>query len=212
MTAFMDRSIDLMEEIARETGNRINLNRRGYLFATADASKIPFLETMAKKAQERGAGTARVHTASASAYEPAQQRGFDSPITGADIITNTSLIRQHFPYLSPDTIAVAHVRRAGWLSAQQLGAVMLEAVRTRGIKVVRGEVIGIGIIMAAQVRWMSRPEMEISRSTQPTSFSQAGLIRKNSPRWPASTSPSLRNGIARSASRTRAMRCRAKHR
>ena len=37
MTAFMDRTIDLMEEIARETGNRINLNRRGYLFATADA-------------------------------------------------------------------------------------------------------------------------------------------------------------------------------
>ncbi|HWP16296.1 MAG TPA: FAD-dependent oxidoreductase, partial [Xanthobacteraceae bacterium] len=35
MTAFMDRSIDLIEEIARATDNRINLNRRGYLFAAA---------------------------------------------------------------------------------------------------------------------------------------------------------------------------------
>lgn len=145
MTAFMDRSIDLMEEIARETGNRINLNRRGYLFATAEANKIPFLETMAKKAEERGAGTARLHTTAASTYEAAQPRGFDSPITGADIITDKSLIQRHFPYLSPDTIAVAHVRRAGWLSAQQLGAVMLEAVRARGIKVLRGEVVGIGM-------------------------------------------------------------------
>ena len=29
MTAFMNRSIDLIEEVARATGNRINLNRRG---------------------------------------------------------------------------------------------------------------------------------------------------------------------------------------
>src|ERR1051325_3431306 len=43
MTAFMDRSIDLIEEIARATENRINLNRRGYLFATADAAKLAFL-------------------------------------------------------------------------------------------------------------------------------------------------------------------------
>src|SRR6478609_9942665 len=47
MTAFMDRSIDLIEEIARATSNRINLNRRGYLFATADAAKIGFLHSMA---------------------------------------------------------------------------------------------------------------------------------------------------------------------
>jgi glycine/D-amino acid oxidase-like deaminating enzyme len=145
MTAFMDRSIDLMEEIARETDNRINLNRRGYLFATADAGKIEFLQTMAKKAETRGAGTARVHNTATSVYEPAQSRGFDSPITGADIITDRSLIQKHFPYLSPDTIAVAHVRRAGWLSAQQLGAAMLEAVRARGIRVLRGDAVGIGM-------------------------------------------------------------------
>src|SRR5258705_4033868 len=48
MTAFMNRSIDLIEGIARASDNRINLNRRGYVFATADAAKIPFLQEMAQ--------------------------------------------------------------------------------------------------------------------------------------------------------------------
>src|SRR5437764_7224222 len=56
MTAFMNRSIDLIEGIARATGNRINLNRRGYVFATADAGKTPFLRDMAKMAEARGGG------------------------------------------------------------------------------------------------------------------------------------------------------------
>src|SRR2546421_10065696 len=56
MTAFMNRTIDLIEELARATGNRINLNRRGYLFATADEGKIPFLQTMAQTAETRGGG------------------------------------------------------------------------------------------------------------------------------------------------------------
>jgi glycine/D-amino acid oxidase-like deaminating enzyme len=143
MTAFMNRSIDLIEEVARATGSRINLNRRGYLFATADAAKVPFLETMARTAEARGAGPARFHTSASSPYTPSPAHGFDFPLTGADIITDTSLIRRHFPYLAPETVAVAHARRAGWLSAQQLGMVMLEAARERGVKLLHGRVVGI---------------------------------------------------------------------
>ena len=36
MVAAMNRSIDLLEELARESGNVFGLNRRGYLYATAD--------------------------------------------------------------------------------------------------------------------------------------------------------------------------------
>lgn len=143
MTAFMDRSLDLIETIARETNNRINLNRRGYVFATADAGKIDFLQTMSKLAEERGAGAARFHDLPGSVYTPAPERGFDFPLTGADIVTDRNLIRKHFPYLAEETIALAHVRRAGWLSAQQLGAVMLETVRERGVKFLRGKAKGI---------------------------------------------------------------------
>jgi len=70
MTAFMDRSIDLIEDIARETDNRINLNRRGYVFATSDAGKIPFLREMAQMAEARGGGPARFHDTPSSAYTP----------------------------------------------------------------------------------------------------------------------------------------------
>ena len=135
MTAFMDRSIDLIEEIARATDNRINLNRRGYVFATADAGKIDFLQTMAKTRRERAAAARRVFTTRRRApTRPRRSAASISRSTGADVITDRSLIRRHFPYLAPDTVAVAHARRAGWLSAQQLGAVMLEAARERGVK------------------------------------------------------------------------------
>ena len=36
MVAFMNRSIDLLERIERESGGWLRLNRRGYLFATAE--------------------------------------------------------------------------------------------------------------------------------------------------------------------------------
>jgi glycine/D-amino acid oxidase-like deaminating enzyme len=143
MTAFMNRSIDLIEGIARATGNRINLNRRGYAFATADAGKIPFLQTMAQSAETRGGGEARFHDTASSGYTPSPERGFDCPLTGADVITDASLIRRHFPYFAPETVAVAHARRAGWLSAQQLGSVMLETARERGVKLLRGTVVGV---------------------------------------------------------------------
>jgi glycine/D-amino acid oxidase-like deaminating enzyme len=143
MTAYMNRSIDLMEGIARATGNRINMNRRGYLFATADAGKVAWLHDMASRTEAHGAGPVRVHEAASSAYLPSPERGFDFPLTGADLITDRGLIRRHFPYLAGETVAVAQARRAGWLSAQQLGMVMLEAAREHGAKLVRGKVVGI---------------------------------------------------------------------
>ena len=78
MTAFMNRSIDLIEGIARATDNRINLNRRGYLFATADAGKIPVSADHGEDAPRRAAAApARFHDTASSAYTPSPERGFD---------------------------------------------------------------------------------------------------------------------------------------
>src|SRR5215510_838132 len=129
MTAFMNRSIDLIEEIAYATHNRIHMNRRGYLFATAEASKLAWLCDLALAAEAHGSGPVRMHDTASSPYTPSPQAGFDAALTGADIITDGSLIRHHFPYLTHNTRAVLHARRAGWMSAQQLGMVMLEAAR-----------------------------------------------------------------------------------
>src|SRR5512142_497196 len=40
MVGLMNRSIDLLEDLARETGNSFHLNRRGYLYATADPGQV----------------------------------------------------------------------------------------------------------------------------------------------------------------------------
>src|SRR6266498_588362 len=61
MVAFMNRSIDLLEEIARATDNRIQLNRRGYVYATADPARVALLRQAAEEAATLGAGPLRIH-------------------------------------------------------------------------------------------------------------------------------------------------------
>jgi glycine/D-amino acid oxidase-like deaminating enzyme len=140
MVAVMNRSIDLLEELARESGNAFRMNRRGYLFATADPGRAAEFVTAAEEAAALGAGPARVHRSAASDYEPAAPEGFESPIRGADVITDPGLIRRHFPYLAPDTVAVLHARRCGWFSGQQLGQYLLERCREKGVRLVEGRV------------------------------------------------------------------------
>ncbi|MCX7783347.1 MAG: FAD-binding oxidoreductase [Meiothermus sp.] len=155
MIAFMNRSIELLEAIAHQSSNRIRLNRRGYLYATADAGKIPILAQAAEDAAQKGAGELRVHN-STSRYQPSPSEGFEGIPDGADLMTDPALIRQHFPYLTPETQAVLHVRRAGWLSAQQLGMYLLEQAREHGVRLVRGQVVGVGTeggaVRSVQVR------------------------------------------------------------
>ena len=139
----MNRSIDLLEELARESGNVFNLNRRGYLFATSDPARLPELRRAAEEAAALGSGAARVHATASNDYEPAAADGFASPLTGSDVTTEPSLIRRHFPFLSPDTLGVLHARRCGWFSGQQLGMYLLERAREHGVRFVAGRVDGI---------------------------------------------------------------------
>ncbi len=140
MVALMNRSIDLLEELARESGNVFRMNRRGYLFVTADAARVPELVRRAEEAEALGAGPARLHASPASDYRPAPAEGFEGQPTGADVITSRALIRRHFPYLAEDTVAVLHARRCGWFSGQQLGMYLLERAREKGARLVEGRV------------------------------------------------------------------------
>jgi glycine/D-amino acid oxidase-like deaminating enzyme len=142
MVAAMNRSIDLLEELARESGNVFGLNRRGYLYATADPARVPLLTRAAEEAAALGAGPVRVH-AVAGEYRPAPPAGFEGQPTGADVITDRATIRQHFPYLTEETVAVLHARRCGWFSGQQLGMYLLERARDKGARLVAGRVEGL---------------------------------------------------------------------
>lgn len=144
MVALMNRSIDLLEELARESGNVFRMNRRGYVFATADSARAAELTAMAEAAAALGAGPVRRH-ARDGGYQPAPAEGFEDQPTGADVITDPALIRRHFPYLAPDTLAVVHARRCGWFSGQQLGLYMLERARDKGVRLVEGRVEGVEV-------------------------------------------------------------------
>jgi glycine/D-amino acid oxidase-like deaminating enzyme len=134
MLRLMNRSIDLMEALAEESGNVFRMNRRGYLYVTAEERKVPELERISRGISSLGAGPLRVHSVPDSAYQPSHAENFRDQPTGADLLLGTELIRKSFPYLTERAVAALHVRRAGWLSAQQLGMYLLETARSRGVR------------------------------------------------------------------------------
>src|SRR2546422_7754113 len=144
MVAAMNRSIDLLEELARESGNVFRMNRRGYLFASADPARVGQFIADAHEAAALGSGAARIHASAASDYRRAPDDGFEGQPDGVDVITDPALIRRHFPYLADDTVALFHGRRCGWLSGQQLGMYMLERARDKGVRLMQGRVETIG--------------------------------------------------------------------
>lgn len=135
MVAFMNRSIDLIDEIARATHNAIHLNRRGYLYCTGDPVRIPNFIQAAQLAAQQGAGPVRLNDyADANAADLAD---------GADVLTDPVLIRQRFPWLSESTAAVIHARRCGWFSSTELGSWLLDQARAAGVELINDKVIGV---------------------------------------------------------------------
>lgn len=145
MADFTNRSITLMEEIARATGNRINMSRRGYLLCTRNEDVQPLIDQLSFSLGEEGAAGIRLHDDAAGA-------GYQRPVLGPvladwqaapggfDILRNPALIRSAFPSLDPSLRSILHIRRGGDISGQQLGQHMLEWLREQGARRVRGRV------------------------------------------------------------------------
>ena len=146
MLALTNCSIDLMEGLADESGNAFRMNRRGYLYVTADETKVANLEAASRRISSLGAGPVRVHSSSSLYYQPSPQDGYHDQPTGADLIIGNELIREHFPYLTEHAVAALHVRRAGWLSAQQLGMYLIQTARGRGVRFESGCITGVEVV------------------------------------------------------------------
>lgn len=148
MVRLMSRSIDLLEDLARETGNAFRMSRRGYVYATADPERAASLAAAAARAAAQGAGPLRegdyVPVAVAAAAT-AGDLGFEGQPDGADLIRDPAVLRAHFPYLSPRTVAALHLRRAGWFSGQELGTTLLERARAHGVELVRDRVERVAV-------------------------------------------------------------------
>lgn len=147
MVSLMNRSIDILEELAHESDNFFHLNRRGYVFATANPARISEFEHTAYERAELGAGPVRYHAGRPGdpVYHPAPAQGFEDQPIGADLIRDPVLIREHFPYLAEHVVGLVHVRRAGWFSAQQLGMYLLERAREHGVRLLSARVEDVAV-------------------------------------------------------------------
>ncbi len=143
MREFTDLSTGLMEAIARTTGNRIRLTRRGYVLVTRDPRPAGLLAELEAGYAGAGAGLIRLHEGAGAAYRPGEEAGWEAVPDGVDVLLGQALVRRHFPHLAPDAAAILHIRRAGDLSGQALGQYMLETLREAGGRLRRARVIAI---------------------------------------------------------------------
>ena len=146
MVALTNHSIDLMEEIATSSNNRINMNRRGYVLATRKSDTDGLIRSLREGLEGTPAQEPQIRfhtgptpTKSYGSFESSSWEGMPS---GVDVIQdNPELIQNLFPSFDPEIRSVLHIRRGGDISGQQLGMFMLEYLREVGaLHRVTGEV------------------------------------------------------------------------
>lgn len=147
MVSMMNRSIDLLEDLALKNGNPFHLNRRGYLYLTGEEDQIPTILANAQETSALGAGQLRVYHGNTKdpSYQVHEAHGFTGGSEGADLILDRDLLHERFPYITERAVAGLHVRRAGWFSAQQLGSLLLAKAKSHGVQLIEGRVQGVEI-------------------------------------------------------------------
>ncbi len=131
ITRFVDRSIDLMEDMAMAAAGGLVMTRRGYLLATRQADPERFLRELQHGYEGTEHSDIRVHE-SAGAYAPAGTAHWQQSPDGVDVLHNQALIRQAFPTFDPDVQMVVHIRRGGAIDSAQFGQHMLSGFARRG--------------------------------------------------------------------------------
>lgn len=146
MTAFTDHSIGLMEDIARETGNRLCMTRRGYLLCTRDAKPEALIGRLYVGYGSAANCAIRTHDGTtASTYEPPESADWELAPGGVDVLLGHGVIQKYYAGLDPDIATILHIRRAGDISGQQFGQYMLEEIRHAGARWQRARVTAIGV-------------------------------------------------------------------
>lgn len=139
MVGLMNRSIDLLEEMARESNNAFHLSRQGYLYVTGNPDRLRDMADEGVTISSLGAGELRRHPGD-SGYRPTDVPGLPE---GADLFLDGDEIRRFYPFLTKQAVGGVHARRAGWFSAQQLGAWMIEQALRHGLEIVKASVTGV---------------------------------------------------------------------
>jgi glycine/D-amino acid oxidase-like deaminating enzyme len=146
MFRFATRSTEIMEQLARETDNVFNLNRRGECYIAISANRASEFEGMVQEYAHRGLGPVRVHKGNAGdspSYVPPAFTGFEGAPPGSDLLLDPARLSEFYPYLSDEVTAVLHARDCGWFSAHTLGMYLAEQAVARGMRRLRGEVVAV---------------------------------------------------------------------
>lgn len=148
MVQFMNRSLDLLEQLADATNNIPRMSRRGYLFASAQPESYAFFERVSAEFAALGVGAIRHHTGNnpTLAYTPPPADDRYAPsLSGADLISDPTLIRTQFGYLPDTTRVLLHARRCGWFSASSTGGYLLAQAQAHGARLIAGSVSGVQV-------------------------------------------------------------------
>jgi len=157
----MERSIDLLEDLAAESLNSFQMNRRGYLYIATTPDSVESLRSLGAVVASHGTDPLKVYSGSdpvSQGYIP--HVDFDAylhelstspliasrakyPLRGVDLLEGNEAVRSVYPFLGPNVLAALHARRCGWLSAQQLGMFMWERCRKAGIPLIQGSVVHV---------------------------------------------------------------------
>jgi|TARA_R110000868_G_scaffold411557_1_gene705281 glycine/D-amino acid oxidase-like deaminating enzyme len=144
MKRFSERSMELMQEISVETGDLINLTRRGYLLATRKQDISEIVSGIKRTYDEDTSKFIRTHCAeNCRSYQPPLTDKWQDAPKGVDILNGYSLIKKHYPNLDSSIQNILHIRQAGMVDSQQMATFMLEKFKAAGGKRVIGKVLDI---------------------------------------------------------------------
>jgi glycine/D-amino acid oxidase-like deaminating enzyme len=143
MAEFTDHSTDLMEDIARRTGNRFHMTRRGYLLVTRDEKPEELLRQLYAGYGASASRLIRLHEGASKNYSPPLSADWQAAPDGVDVLMGRHLIQQYYPTFDREVSTALHIRRAGDISGQQLGQYMLETMRPLGAQFQQARVVGI---------------------------------------------------------------------
>jgi glycine/D-amino acid oxidase-like deaminating enzyme len=124
MAALSGRSIELMEELAAESGDAFDLRFSGYDFVSESPGREIFPSEHLRGAdggKDSGSGIKQ----------------------GPVRIVDPTTIRQAYPWLSDTIGQVVHIPRAGTIDVYALGSLMLERARRAGVELVQASVSAI---------------------------------------------------------------------
>jgi glycine/D-amino acid oxidase-like deaminating enzyme len=120
MAEFSARSIELMEELARDSKDFFKLRFSGYDFV----SESPGREIFPPEQQPAGVG----------------RSDWPHGRPGLVRVSDKELIKRSFPWLSPAVSQVVQIHRAGSIDVYALGALLLKRARQAGVELLRREV------------------------------------------------------------------------